>query len=171
MAWSRQAPAALWSSCPNRCRRSWPLPETLTVTGDPEVAREDGAVLLATGHSVITQSAEAVLAGADVGRAVLAWPGDQLPGAADLLERARGSFPVDHGRIDLAGPPARAHLPVLRAGAMINYVVAGDEAFQERSECWLDAGLRRELPDDVRAALEAATAAIPTAQRRAERDR
>ncbi len=147
------------------------LAETLTVTGDPEVAREDGAVLLATGHSVITLSAEAVLAGADVGRAVLPWPGDQLPGAADLLERARGSFPVDHGRIDLAGPPARAHLPVLRAGAMINYVVAGDEAFQERSECWLDAGLRRELPDAVSAALEAATAAIPTSQRRTERDR
>jgi hypothetical protein len=146
------------------------LAETLTVTGDPEVAREDGVVLLATGHSVLTLSAEAVLAGADVGRAVLPWPGDQLPGATDLLERARGSFPVGHGRIDLAGAPTRAYLPVLRAGAMINYVVAGDEAFQERSECWLDADLRRELPDNVRAALDTALAAIPTSLQRAEQD-
>ena len=70
------------------------------------------------------------------------------------------AFPVDHGRIDLAGALTRAYLPVLRAGAMINYVVAGDEAFQERSECWLDADLRRELPDDVRATLDTALDAI-----------
>ena len=140
------------------------LAETLTVTGDPEVAREDGAVLLATGHPVLTLSAEAVLAEADVGRTDLPWPGGQIPGATDLLGRARDRFPVDHGRIDLAGPPARAYLPVLRAGALIHYVVAGDEAFQERSECWLDADLRRELPDDVRAALDSASAALPSQQ-------
>jgi hypothetical protein len=48
------------------------LPETLTVTSDPEAAREDGALLLAAGHPVLTESAEAVLAGADVGRGALA---------------------------------------------------------------------------------------------------
>ena len=132
------------------------LPETLTVTGDPEVAREDGALLLAAGHPVLTVSAEAVLAGADVGRGALAWPGDLLPAAEDLLEHARDTFPVDHGRIDLAGPPTRAYLPVLRAGAMIGYLVAGDEAFQERAECWLDADTCRELPDTVRDVLDAA---------------
>jgi hypothetical protein len=132
------------------------LPETLTVTGDPEVAREDGALLLAAGHPVLTVSAEAVLAGADVGRGALAWPGDVLPAAEDLLEQARDSFPVDHGRIDLAGPPTRAYLPVLRAGAMISYLVAGDEAFQERAECWLDADTCCELPYAVRDVLDTA---------------
>jgi hypothetical protein len=53
---------------------------------------------------------------------------------------------------------------------MIHYVVAGDEAFQERSECWLDADQSRELPDDVRAVLDTASAAIPTSHRRAQRD-
>ena len=143
---------------PEPLRARLGLAETLTVTGDPEVAREDRAMLLATGHPVLAQSADAVLAGADVGRGVLPWPGDQIPGATDLLERARDSSPVDHGRIDLAGPPTRAYLPVLRAGAMIRYVVAGDEAFQERSECWLDTTLYRELPDDVHAALHVAQA-------------
>jgi hypothetical protein len=132
------------------------LPETLTVTGDPEAAREDGALLLAAGHPVLTVSAEAVLAGADVGRGALAWPGDLLPAAEDLLEQARDTFPVDHGRIDLAGPPTRAYLPVLRAGAMIGYLVAGDEAFQERAECWLDADTCRELPGAVRDVLDTA---------------
>ena len=131
------------------------LPETLTVTGDPEAAREDGALLLAAGHPVLAVSAEAVLAGADVGRGALAWPGELMPAAEDLLEKARGAFPVDHGRIDLAGPPTRAYLPVLRAGAMISYLVAGDDAFQERAECWLDADTCRELPDVVRDVLDA----------------
>lgn len=155
---------------PESLQEQLDLAETVTVTGDPEVAREDEAVLLASGHPVLTLSAEAVLAGADVGRAALPWPGDQLPDATGLLERARDNIPVDHGRIDPAGAPTRAYLPVLRAGAMINYVVAGDEAFQERSECWLDAGLRRELPDDVHAALDAASTAIHTSQQRAEQD-
>ncbi|HEY6793449.1 MAG TPA: hypothetical protein VI248_02065, partial [Kineosporiaceae bacterium] len=71
------------------------LPETVSVTGDPEVAREDGALLLAAGHPALALSAGAVLAQGDVGRLALAWPGDQLPAAADLLERARDAFPVD----------------------------------------------------------------------------
>jgi hypothetical protein len=142
---------------PLRARLS--LPETLMVTGDPEAAREDGAVLLAAGHPVLTASAEAVLDGADVGRGALAWPGSLLPAAEDLLEQARDSFPVDHGRIDLAGPPTRAYLPVLRAGAMIGYLIAGDEAFQERVECWLDADTCRELPGAVRDTLDDAWSA------------
>jgi hypothetical protein len=79
-----------------------------------------------------------------------------VPQAEDLLEQARDAFRVDHGRIDLAGPPTRVYLPVLRAGAMIGYMVAGDEAFQERGECWLDADTCRELPGAVRDVLDAA---------------
>lgn len=131
------------------------LPETLSVTDDPETAREDGALLLAPGSPVLALSAEAVLGHADVGCGRLEWPADLLPHGDVLLDHARGAFPVDHGRIDPAGPPVRALLPVLRAGAMIRYVIAGDEAFQEQAECWLDATSCRELPSTVRAALEA----------------
>jgi hypothetical protein len=156
---------------PEALQASLDLPETLTVTGDPEVAREDASLLLASGHSVLTLSAEAVLAGADVGRAALPWPGDQLPAADDLLEHARDTFRVDHGRIDLAAdPPVRAYLPVLRTGAMVRYVVAGDEAFQERAECWLDADQRRELPDAVRVALDTASVAVLTSTQRSAPD-
>ncbi|HEX2804694.1 MAG TPA: hypothetical protein VHN80_00820, partial [Kineosporiaceae bacterium] len=120
------------------------LPETVDVTADPEAAREDGALLLATGHPVLELAAEAVLAVGDVGQYALAWPKDHLPDATDLLDQARGAFPVDHGRIDLAAAPIRSYLPVIRTGAMIRYMVAGDEAFQERAECWLDASTHRE---------------------------
>jgi hypothetical protein len=76
----------------------------------------------------------------------LAWPRLELPAAEDLLGQARDTFTVDHGRIDLAAPLIRSYLPVIRAGAMIRYSVAGDEAFQERLGCWSDAETRRELP-------------------------
>ncbi|HEY8718972.1 hypothetical protein [Pengzhenrongella sp.] len=137
------------------------LPETVSVTGDPEVAREDGALLLAAGHPVLDLSAEQVLGVGDVGQHALVWPKLELPTAEDLLEQARDTFSVDHGRIDLAAPPIRSYLPVIRAGAMIQYTVAGDEAFQERLECWLDAETRRELPDSHRKALQAALPCAP----------
>jgi hypothetical protein len=137
------------------------LPETVSVTGDPEVAREDGALLLAAGHPVLDLSAEQVLGVGDVGRHALVWPKLELPAAGDLLEQARGTFSVDHGRIDVAAPPIRTYLPVIRAGAMIRYRVAGDEAFQERLECWLDADTRRELPGAHREALQTALPCAP----------
>jgi hypothetical protein len=137
------------------------LPETVSVTGDPQAAREDGALLLAAGHPVLDLSAEQVLSVGDVGQHALAWPRLELPAAEDLLEQARGTFDVDHGRIDLAAPPIRSYLPVIRAGAMVRYSVAGDEAFQERLECWVDADTRRELPRTHR---EAVQAALPCAQ-------
>jgi hypothetical protein len=137
------------------------LPETVSVTGDPEVAREDGALLLAAGHPVLDLSAQQVLGVGDVGQHALAWPKPELPAADDLLEQARDTFSVDHGRIDLAAQPIRSYLPVIRAGAMVRYRVAGDEAFQERLECWLDADTQRELPDLHRAALQAALPCAP----------
>jgi hypothetical protein len=137
------------------------LPETVSVTGDPEVAREDGALLLAAGHPVLDLSAEQVLGVGDVGQHALVWPKAELPAAVDLLEQARDTFSVDHGRIDLGAPPIRRYLPVIRAGAMIRYSVAGDEAFQERLECWVDADTRRELPGAHREALPAALPCAP----------
>lgn len=137
------------------------LPETITVTGDPEAAREDGALLLAAGHPVLALAAETTLAAGDVGRYALAWPGDQIPATADLVESARGAFPVDHGRIDPAGAPTRTYLPVLRAGAMIRYTVAGDEAFQERAESWSDAATCRELAGPLRQVLESEPPVAP----------
>ena len=42
----------------------------LTVTTDPDVAREDGALLFAPGHPALNAAAETVLARGDVGQCV-----------------------------------------------------------------------------------------------------
>ena len=52
---------------PGECQRETGLPEELTVTSDPDVAREDGAVLMVAGHPAVEQAASAVLAAGDVG--------------------------------------------------------------------------------------------------------
>jgi hypothetical protein len=154
-------PAGALAMLPEPLQAQLGLPETVTVTADPETAREDGALLLAAGHPVLDLAAEAVLTAGDVGRQALAWPSDVMPAGADLLEQARDTIPVDHGRIDLAAAPIRSYLPVLRAGALVRYVVAGDEAFQERAECWLDTDTRRELLDVHRQALESSLPCAP----------
>ncbi len=79
------------------------LPEDVAVTSDPEVAREDGAVLLGSGHPALDHATEDVLAHGDVGHIGLAIPNAAPPGATTLLNRAREAFPIGHGRIDLAG--------------------------------------------------------------------
>jgi len=150
-------PGGALAVLPEPVQARFGLAETVTVTGDPETAREDGALLLAAGHPVLTVAAEAVLSVGDVGVQAVSWPADQVPAGPDLLEQARDTFSVDHGRIDRGGPPFRRYLPVLRAGGMISYTIAGDEAYQERVECWLDAETGRELPDVLRAALESSS--------------
>ncbi len=152
------------------------LPEEVAVTADPEVAREDGALLLLPGHPVLDHAATHVLDQGDGGFAWLAWPEAALPAPAVLLERARERFDVDHGRIDREGHPAQVYLPVLRVGALVSYTAGLGEHFQEREEVWVDArtglllddGLARavasmprlEVPDTLHQALvpELATA-------------
>lgn len=134
------------------------VPEALVVTADPDVAREDAAVLLAPGHPLLEAAAAAVLDGGDAGLAFLPWPSSPPPSAAVLLAGAREHFTVDHGRIDPAGEPAAAYLPVLRVGALVTYHLSLDHRFREREEVWVDAATGRALPAGLRDALDAAAA-------------
>jgi hypothetical protein len=135
------------------------LPEEVTVTADPEVAREDGALLLAPGHPVLDLSAERVLERGDVARTPLVWPGGALPSAQTLVARMREQVQVDHGRIDASDAlPVAGYAPVLRVGALVTYAVTSDDRFQERQEVWVDADSG--LP--LTAALSAGLAAAPT---------
>ncbi|HYT24981.1 MAG TPA: hypothetical protein VEP73_00655, partial [Actinomycetota bacterium] len=124
---------------PGALQAALDLPEDVAVTADPEVAREDGALLLLPGHPVLDHAATHVLDQGDGGFAWLAWPRAAPPTPPLLLERARERFDVDHGRIDPEGHPAQVYLPVLRVGALVSYAAGLGEHFQEREEVWVDA--------------------------------
>jgi hypothetical protein len=165
---------------PDALREANELPEEMSVTSDPDVAREDGAVLLIPGHPALDRAAMAVLADGDAGLLYLPWPGSQRPSRATLEGRAREQVAVAHGRIDAAGEVAAAYLPLLRVGAIVSYAASLTMRFQEQEEAWVDArsgldvaervleillgraGLRepdarqRALPADVRLALRGA---------------
>jgi hypothetical protein len=133
---------------PPALTRSYHLPEELYVTGDPDVAREDHITFLGSGHPVVTQAAAALLDAGDVGHLVLERPRVQ-PSADELLEDARGAFPVDHGRIDLAGEPSIVTHLVLRVGALLTYELSTEDRLQEQAERWVDLPARCELPAAV----------------------
>lgn len=134
---------------PPPLRDAYRLPEELRVTADPDVAREDGATLLAAGHSVLAEAAERVLATGDTGYLVLARPASVPPGRDVLLAGAREAFPVDHGRIDLSGEPAVVLHPVIRVGALVTYELSAEDRFQEEAQHWVDVPSRRKLPADL----------------------
>jgi hypothetical protein len=138
------------------------LPDELMVTSDPDVAREDGTVLLATGHPVLIRAADATLTGGDVGVVALAAPTTPAPGADYLQDRVREQFPVEHGRIDVTGLPTRVTRPVLRVGALVTYTVSAEECYQERLECWVDALSGLPLRDDDVVRLQRAPRAVDT---------
>lgn len=138
---------------PEPLREATELPEDVTVTSQPDVAREDGAVLLIAGHPVLERAATSVLAEGDVGRVHLPWPRSALPGAGELEARARERLHVDHGRIDAAGDPRRAYLPLLRVGAMISHAASLRHRFQEQEEAWVDARTGLAVPDRLLAAV------------------
>jgi hypothetical protein len=131
---------------PQPLRDTYRLPEELHVTADPDVARDDGVTLLAPGHPVLAQAAEQVLASGDAGHLVLARPASVPPGRDVLLAEVREAFPVDHGRIDLAGESTVVLHPVIRVGALITYELSAEDRFQEQAERWVDVQARRKLP-------------------------
>ena len=144
----------------------------LTVTTDPDVAREDGALLFAPGHPALNAAAETVLARGDVGQALLARPPGPPATREELQAAARDRFPVDHGRVDAIGEPQHCLVRVLRVGVLVTYVLALHQRFQEREECWVDVGTGVELAPEVWRALESAPtspAAPGLATPRAER--
>jgi hypothetical protein len=124
---------------PDELREASELPEELSVTSDPDVAREDGAMLLIPGHPALDQAARAVLAEGDAGSVYLPWPASRRPSRGTLEARARELVAVAHGRIDAAGEIAAAYLPLLRVGAMVSYAASLTLRFQEQEEAWVDA--------------------------------
>ena len=124
---------------PERLRRDSDMPEEATVTADPDIAREDGAILLIAGHPEVERAARAVLAEGDTGCAYLTWPGSRPPTRSTLEARARELVSVDHGRIDAVGEPIAAYLPLLRVGAMVSYAASLALRFHEQEEVWVDA--------------------------------
>ncbi|HYB48584.1 MAG TPA: hypothetical protein VED20_14735, partial [Streptosporangiaceae bacterium] len=99
---------------PGQLRDAYRLPEELRVTADPDVAREEGAMLLTAGHPILAEAAGRVLAAGDAGYLVLDRPAAVPPGRDVLQAEVREAFPTDHGRIDLSGEPAFVLHPVVR---------------------------------------------------------
>jgi hypothetical protein len=114
------------------------LPEEVTVTASPDLAREEGAALLIAGHPAVQRAAEELLARGDAGSAFLPWPRSRPPTRAELLARAR-ELGVTHGRIDSEGEPIAAYMPLLRLGAMVSYEASLRLRFQEQEQVLLDA--------------------------------
>jgi hypothetical protein len=122
---------------PSALQRAFELPETLTVTSDPDIAEGDGAVLLAIGHPALDAAAARVVARGDVGRGFLAWPQSARTSREMLLAHARAAIAIDHGRIDAERDPVPVYYPLLRVGALITYTL--DDQFQECEDVWVDA--------------------------------
>jgi hypothetical protein len=122
---------------PSALQRAFGLPETVTVTSDPDVAEEDGAVLLSIGHAALDAAAARVLARGDIGRAFLPWPPQASRTSREaLLAHARSAIGIDHGRIDAARDPVPVYYPLLRVGALVTYTL--DDRYQECEELWVD---------------------------------
>jgi hypothetical protein len=121
------------------------LPEATAVTADPDVAREDGAMLVTAGHPVLLEAADDVLSVGDVGVVALAPPPAPPPDAGWLQDALRDRVTVEHGRVEVTGPATRVDRPVLRLGALVTYTVSDEETYQERAECVLDTPAVRPL--------------------------
>lgn len=139
---------------PGTLRAASGLPEEVAVTAAPDVARDDGALLLISGHPLVDSAVAAVLEEGDTGWVQLAWPASQPPATAALEARAREWFMIDHGRIDAAGEAASVYVPVLRIGALVNYEVSLDRRFREREEVWVDARTGFVIDDGLRQTIQ-----------------
>ncbi len=129
---------------PASLQQRFGLNETIAITSDPALAREEGALLLIAGHPLLDEAAGEVLEEGDGGHLWLAWPSGPLPTAVSLREQARNAMGVDHGRIDLGGIPVPRYVPILRVGARATYSL--HEQFHEQDEVWVDAVSGLPLP-------------------------
>lgn len=160
LGWAEQEGALVEDACdhallvlPDPVQEATELPEEVAVTSDPDVAREDGAVLLIPGHPALERAAAGVLEAGDAGHTYLPWPDSADPSATELEVRARERLHVEHGRIEAAGHPRARYLPLLRVGAMIQYAASLTHRFQEQEEAWVDARTGLALPAGVLDAL------------------
>jgi hypothetical protein len=150
---AEEGPDANLVLLPEHLRAHLDLPEELSVTDDPDVAREEGGLLVIAGQPVLVQAAELVLARGDAGWAHLPWPESPPPSRQSLQDAARHHVVVDHGRIDIDGQPARRYVPTVRVGALVEYQVSLEDRFLEQAEVWVDARSGEPLPVAVAEAL------------------
>jgi len=73
---------------PESLQAAYRLPEDLGLTEDPEVAREEGYLLLATGHPLLRAAAESVLQQGDAGHCHLPRSPGPAPSPAVLQSHA-----------------------------------------------------------------------------------
>ena len=125
------------------------LPEELRVTGDPDIARDEGVTLLALGHPVLSDAAERTLVAGDPGYVQLAGPTSMPPSPEVLLAAVRDAVPIDHGRIDLTEAVTAVRHRVLRVGALVTFELSAEDRFQEQAERWVDVPSRRLLPSGI----------------------
>lgn len=131
---------------PEELRAELSLPEEIGLTEDPETARDDGFLLVTTGHPLLLAAARTVLERGDVGCASLPRP-DGLPPTPGALEaKVREHIHADHGRIDVTDTPEAADVTVLRVGALLTYSISIDERVQELEEVWVLADSGRAVP-------------------------
>ncbi len=125
------------------------LPEELFVTSDPEVAAEEGGLLVAPGQTVVDEAADVVLSRGDAGWRHLEWPLSPAPARARLQEAAREEVIVEHGRIDLEDQPASCYLPAVRVAALIEHRISVEERYEEAVEVWVDGRRGTTLADRI----------------------
>jgi hypothetical protein len=134
---------------PQELRTALDLPEEIGLTADPETAREDGFLLVTTGHPLLMTAARTVLERGDVGCSSLPRPVGLPPTPSALEERAREQIHPDHGRIDVTGTPGVTNVMVLRVGALLTYSISIDERVQELEEVWVFADTGRAVPTEL----------------------
>ena len=114
------------------------LGEEVILTSDPEIAREDEALLLMPGHPAMERAVGGAIDAGDVGHVLVGWPPNfKLPSGTALVDLARERIQVDHGRFDYEGEPLSVHLPVLRLGVLVTYMF--QHPFQEAEEALVHA--------------------------------
>ncbi len=123
------------------------LPEELVATSDPEVAAEEGALLVAPGQPVVDEAADLVISRGDAGWRHLAWPALPPPARARLEEAARSEVVVEHGRLDLEGQPSSCYLPLVHVAALVEHRVSVEERYEEAVEVFVDGRTGAFLPD------------------------
>lgn len=141
---------------PEELRTELSLPEEIGLTEDPETARDDGFLLVTTGHPLLLAAARTVLERGDVGCTSLPRP-DGLPPTPGAVEaKAREHIHADHGRIDVTDTPEAADVTVLRVGALLTYSISIDERVQELEEVWVLADSGRAVPEELVTRLQTA---------------
>ena len=97
------------------------------VTADPDVAREDGAMLLVTGHPAVAKAAEASWRRATPARSPWPLPRSAPPDAATLLTKPETVLPVEHGSDPPDAALERALRPFCASGALVGCALTAED--------------------------------------------